>query len=325
MIVESKQPIAIVFNPRSGDGKRPAIIAGEMKDLLGERVEIYNFFDILRAPEKIAEKNVITVGGDGTHGTVAILHRRQSPQGWYCAADGGTAGIVAESLGWGRKLRESSQAYAVRISRDVQNQAYNQIHIPLGTRRYMQNNADSAPIVQEDIFFWNIGVGMPLTSGLRAIEKSRETKSFLQRTKQFCESYYHALKRAHPRTIITRGSRRTVFEAHIHKDPFRNVQLFTLPYTGHDILITIPYGKRSNIVRRILIDGMLMVSRLPPIAHGIEIIPLRSHEVVIFEGTAETETLGRVDSEMREFPLPAAVQSNVPQTTGFHVLRRKKQ
>lgn len=314
---------AIVYNPRSGDGKSPAIIAGTLHKFLGNSAEVFLFHDVLKNPQNLAGKNVIVIGGDGTHGTVAVLHQKVSQYGWLLPADGGTAGIIPESLGWGSKIGEKPDVYAQRLARDLQADRYAQIHIPLGMRRSFHADADNSSYVQQEIFFWNVAVGKPLASGLRAMEKKRASTSKVQRMGTLFETYCRELKRARPQSIIIAGDRRTVVEAHVHKDPFKNIQLLSLPHPGQDLLMTIPHERRPEVVQRVLMDIALLTLRLPPIAHGIDITPIKPHEVVIFERTHEKQTMAGVDSELCELELPVVVQADVPNERGFALLQRR--
>lgn len=306
---------AIVVNPASGNGTMPGRIYAEMASRLPFRHTRFEFRNIIDNPSLLRQPIVIGIGGDGTQGTIARLMYIHNPGGRQFMVDGGTVGIDSESTGLGRKPGESAERYARRIIRMIRKIPLVEDSVPPGTYGTTTGPADDGKI-----FFSDIGMGDASSAGFIAIQLNRNHAGKINRAIRFTEALYHTLKSANE-FEVSHGNRTTVvLEAHILKHPFKNLQYFSLPYPGQDILVTIPKRTRREIIKRLAIDTVFIALGFLPPAHGLEIEPIPLGDTVLFQ--SERHDTGRIDAEVAPLSTPLYVRARDTSRHGFKIIRK---
>lgn len=296
-------PALIVFNERAGNPLTVQKITMALKQQWPPgTIDVESFDKILADTALLKDKNIIGIGGDGTHGTLARANREINPDHWYLALQAGTVGFVSRSLGLSSRFRETPVTYAKRIK-----------YLLMSGRLRELDIAPGVVGTNEQVFLFAAGLGDPSIAAFSAIEKRRATSGKLQRIFLAARAF-RAVSATSPPIKITVGNNSfEAIDAMVVKQPFNLSNQLSVPFSAQDALLAVVSAKnQSAFGGRLLIDLVrLMIFHQMPIAGGIIIQPILPNETVVFSylpaGKYHFPLSFHLDSELEH-----TTQSSIP-------------
>ncbi len=313
----------LVLNPRSGNTKRSQKMAIAIeKHWPHGTLAIQNFYDVLKNPTLIQGTNIIAIAGDGSISTLARLHHLQNESQWFLPLDGGSLGVVCESLGLGRKIKESPQHYANRILSLLQTNTLEITQLTPGafTPKALEQED---PSINEGIFFWNIGAGEPSRYAFALMDIRRgKFANGLHRSFVFITAMLNRFRTTQPFNLTIGNTTQAVYDAHIIKDPFKDFHWFALPQEG-DVIAAFPAGNPNTQTLKAIFDGVQIVFGLPPRMGGVVINSLGKNETVVFHSNNPNLPYS-VDSEHYTLDTPLTAQAQAHNTHPIQVVKQAR-
>jgi hypothetical protein len=275
----------LVFNPRSGKG-REEIPYKDITQLWPTSIAMISILHLSDHPEMVKDKKLIGWGGDGTHGYLANLARRQNCD-WYMPLDQGSIGDIPKSFGWRKETHESDTEYIARTAEKVR-QGVDVIEISPGSMIAGKNEWD---------FLWTAGAGAAAEL-LSGIETARSWGwRQLPRNIYGITEFIKATQKSSLDINFPDGQNSRAIDVNIINWPFARFGSLTLP-TNEGVVWWIEKANENEVWRksiRIALDVMMMKAGKPPVYDGITFRSISQGESVRVKGNVLKT---QVDSEI---------------------------
>jgi hypothetical protein len=264
----------LVFNPRSGRG-RDEIPYREIEELWPTSIAMISLLHLSDQPEMVRNKKLVGWGGDGTHGYLANLARKQNCE-WYMPLDLGSIGDIPKTFGWRKKRDETDTEYIARTAEKTR-QGVDVVEVGPG---FVRSGAN------EWSFLWTAGSGAAAEL-LSGIETARSWGwKQLPRNIYGVTEFVKATQKSSLTVTFPDEQSRNAIDANIINWPFARFGSLTLP-TDEGVVWWIEKAKENEVWRRsirIALDVMMMKAGKPPVFEGIRLRAISPGESVTIQG-----------------------------------------
>ena len=309
----------IVFNQKAGNGKAK-MLAGYLSDSL-KGAPVVPFEQFLREKNHNGHVDVVwSIGGDGTHTSVARASRNGEATSHIVPLDLGTFGLIPKTLGTDKRCwgLERQRHYAKRLTERVKNGAEVTTIYP-GTMEFSSGN--QAIIT----WLWMVSTGCISIPFMDELERKRGKAGRMKRlSSAFSRSVRSLYSYGEPTEISVNGDGEKVHEAIIMKYPL--IPGFRNPSRGeNDALWTVPVNEddRLRLVVAVLRDTYRILTGRDVTGKGIMERGLNGTEEIIFPASAHgmfDNKMG-IDSELYQVSEPVTIYSRDTTRSPYRLLR----